>query len=301
MNDYTELLIKGAVIGHLIGDSLGYANIAKEKLYPHQVQLVDSILPAGTYTFKSAQMLAVISSIVDSDGINPEDIAEKLYEIYVGGYLTPDGECDDIGLTTVQSVKNHANGMSYNQCGLKEEIYNDSECLTRMLGIGLYCANKSVDELILKSHEVCAITHASVKSQVVCALYSLIIRNIYLQKNEKAFELLLDYYKTKEMKEYYDSLQNLKEWKKENTLSGDQTLEDTFWTTWTTFAQYPDDYSDAVSNGLVNSKNRNTIGSLIGSLSGLSNGLNEIPTKWLDKIRLPDEVLILVTEFIKLL
>jgi ADP-ribosylglycohydrolase len=299
MEEYLELIIKGSIVGALIGDALGYPYQEKINIKPALIDMIDGPIPAGTYTAKGAMLLCVLANINDNNGIDAEDLANKFYNMYVGGYLTVEGECDDIGLTSAQAIKNHSNGVPYDKCGLKLESYNDNEALIRAIPVGLYYANDNIDLLIKKAHDVSVISHGHVRSQVVSALFALITRNIFTQKNEKAFDLLDGYYKQQQQKDHETELAALKEWKIENALGGTKGLEDTFWSVWDSYSKYSDDYENCLKSAIAYGASTNVVASLAGALCGLNNGLNGIPQRWLDGLRLNDEVMITINEFLK--
>ena len=128
----------------------------------------------------------------------------------IAGFLGASEDCSDLSETTIQAIKNHTNGMPPDKCGLREDEYNDNECLARILPIGLYFANDPIDTLIDQAHAVCKLTHAQVRSQVVCAIYCLAVKSVLLQKSGKVFDLLGDYYGVKKMDLFSEELENLK-------------------------------------------------------------------------------------------
>ena len=290
-SEYLELFVKGAVIGHLIGDALGYPYEGVGNLVQYDIEMIAGKHgePLGTWTAASGFMLATIANINEYDGIELDDLMEKFNDVYLGGYLMCDGECKDISYTTSGAIGNFTNGIPLDKCALVDDTDND--CLLRMLPIGLFYATAPVDDLITKAHAVCSLTHSTVLCQTTCAAYCLIIRNILLQQAEKALELLNDYYKVKDMEEHLVALQILRDYKSQRNPSGRKDICDSFWSAWMCHARNENDYTHCVVDAIHLGNDTNGTATLAGALSGLSNGLNDIPAKWLRGLRLTSEVM----------
>lgn len=288
--DHTELFVKGSIIGHLIGDALGYPWSGTSQI-PSVLQMIDGPsgeLP-GEYTCHGAFTIATIASINECDKIDSEDIIEKLYEVYIGGYMTSDGNCYDVGESTAQAINNYANGIPLDRCGLE---INDSDALARMLPIALYTCKMQIPSIIDNAHRICSLTHKHPRSHVVCAAYCLIIRNLLLQKAEKVFDVLLHHYKQNEL--HFKATQEL-QGMSQNYKNSD--VEECFWTTWSYFSKYENDYQFAVTEAIRNGSDKNAVGAVTGSLSAIMNGLNDIPVDWLRTIRLTSEVMETIMHF----
>ncbi len=296
--EHLELFIKGAIIGHLVGDALGYPYENMNNLDRFRIEMIPGKHGEreGSWAAPGAFTLATIASIGEFDGVDLDDIMDKFNDVYLGGYLTPDDECKDIGKFTSTAISNYTNGNPVDRCGIdKEEL--DNECLTRMLPIGLYYASETIDEQIDKAHSVCSLTHANIISQVVCAIYCLIIRNMLTRTKEKVIDLLHDYYRVKEMQKYQKCLENLVAMRN-NRLEGTKNLTDSLWTAWSIHADNQTDFRCCVTDAVKLGKDTNGTACLAGSFSGLSNGLNDIPLKWLNTLKLTSEAIDVTQNFV---
>ncbi len=297
-----ESLVKGSIMGHLIGDALGYPYTNK-KISPSNIDMIEGEEgePAGAYQGPGTLSLCTMSSINELHGIDTSDILERFNDFVIGGYLTAVEDCSDVSEATIAAIKNFNNGMPPDKCGLREDEFNDNECLARMLPIALYCVTDPIDHIIDTAHAVCEITHAQVKSKVTCALYCLIIRSLLLQKSEKVFELLDDYYQTKGMQDFSDKLNELKSWKNGEQIVKQSTegrnVEDCFWSAWASHAQFEHDYKICVTSAISLGNDANSTGAVAGSISALVNGLSNIPTSWLQTIILTSEVMEVIMTF----
>jgi len=299
--DILESAIKGSIIGLLVGDALGFPYSGR-KISHSKIDMIEGKNgePAGSFQGPGALTLCTMSSIVEYGTIDTSDIIEKFNDFMIGGYMASTEDCSDISPATIAAIKNYNNGMPPDKCASKDEI-DDNECLTRILPIALFCSNGSLDNLVDKSHEVCRITHAQTKSQVVCALFCLIVRNLLIQHSEKVFDLLKDYYVTKKMNDYTIELDKFKEYK--NTIKytpNSTSVEDCFWNAWMAYAKYENNFKDCVSFAIASSGDPNSAGAVAGSLSGLVNGLSSIPNKWLQKLYLTQETMEVINKFTNL-
>lgn len=293
--EHMELFVKGSIVGHLVGDALGYPWSDSQSRIPNQLEMTQGPggeLP-GEYTSLGTFSLATIASLNECEGLDCEDLMEKFYDVYIGGYLTPNENCYDVGATTSQAINNHSNGMSLDRCGL-DSPDNDADALNRMLPIALFYATSPIATIVLKAEDACKITHADISSQVACAVYCLMIRNLILQKAEKVFDTLLDYYTEKGAKEHLDALERLKS---SSNATERNAVEDCFWVAWKAFSKYENDFGFAVTEAIQKGNDTNAAGALVGSFAAVANGLNDIPTKYLKTLVLSSEVMDVVITF----
>ena len=296
----TESRVKGAIIGLLIGDALGYP-YSGNKVPIQKVEFTygpDGEDP-GTYQGASSLALCTIASICECHGIMTDDIVEKFNDFLIAGYLGSSEDCSDLSEITIAAIKNYNNGMPPDKCGIRED--NDNECLARILPIALECATDSIDVLVDRIHCVCKITHAETISEVACAIYGLIVRTIISQKPEKVFDLLEDYYKTKKMNNYAQAINDLKSWRNGDTIiqneTGGRDIADCFWSAWAAYSKFEDDFSLCVRSAISLGNDANSTGAIAGSLSGLVNGIDGIPQDWLRTIRLSSEAMGVIQTF----
>lgn len=297
--NHLELFVKGSVVGHLVGDTLGYA-WSKQKIIPPEIDMisVDDSNTIGEYTSLGTFTLGTIASLNDCHTLDTEDLINKFYESYIGNYLVPAENCYDVGETTVQSINNFSNGMPADQCGILTEV-DDADALSRILPVVLFYINDPLDTLISQVHKACAVTHTGLQSQVTCAVYSLLIRNLLLQKTDKAFHTLTEFYHQNNMINYVQYLTDLRDWPTKNEYGHTKSVYDCFWSAWKAFSGYEDDYQTSVTYAIRSSSasDTNAITSITGTLVAARNGLNNIPTKWLHGISLSGEVMEIIMNF----
>lgn len=282
-------LIKGAIMGHIVGDALGNPYRDLNENMPVLIDMVADPegLPPGTYSSASAMMLCTMSSLNEMGELDGNDIMDKFYEMYIGGYLSSNENAISLNEITSQAIKNHSNGMPYDKCGIFSEV-NDNEPLARILPVALFYCMDSLDKLIESVHKACQLTHKNIRVQVCCVLYALIIRTLILEKKDKVFELLEDFYKTKNMKEYAEELSYIKN---NRTNNGSNEIVDSFWSTWDCYAKYDGEYSMSTIETVKMGNSSNITTAIVGGLCGACNGLSDIPVHWLNKVNLFGEAL----------
>ncbi len=296
--EYTEALVKGSIIGLLVGDALAYPyrNVDHNKLpLGAALEMKASQYLPGTFTYGGSKMLCAIANINDFGELNLEDLLDKLDTFYITGYMSCDEECKELDMNTIKAIKSHKLGTPPDRCGPNEESTTDSDSLTMLLPVALRYAND--DNLVDIAHELSKITHGHIRNQVSSAIICLLIRNIFLQRSEKVFDVLEKEYAKKELEEHTIELRRIRDWPKNNKPSGSKEVVDSFWTAWTAYSTTQHDYRQCVSKAIKFGNTTNIAASVAGCLGGLSNGLYNIPQKWLNLLRITTEAMDAISIF----
>lgn len=265
--------IKGALLGHLVGDARG---LRQETLNQHP----------GVYTDRGSTMLCVASSINEMGCVDLPDIIECIRNFYVGGYLTPEGECFQISLATSQAIKNFNLGMPPDRCGVKGEDAIENDALARILPVALYHASSSTKELVDLTHDVIGLTHNNITNQVCGALYALLIRSLLLQKGEKVFDVLRVYYESDCPPDYENCLDGIKTWMKDKKPTGTTFVIDTFWGAWQAYAKHQDEFQHCMNACFKYGNRCGAAACYAGGLVGATVGVNEIPEAWIRELKI---------------
>lgn len=266
--------IKGAITGHIIGDSFYKGGMLH-------------------YSHRSALMICSMASINEYEEIEFQDFMQKFHDFYVGDYMAPGGTYSPIETSTAQSLKNFTNGLPPDLCGIETD---SSEPLQRILPIALYYLSSPTQVLVDKAHAICKITHNSIKAEVCCALYCLLIRSLILQQGERVFKALEEHY-TESNDPHLSELKSIKLWKETHEVKGDTEVVDSFWSSWQSYSKNQTSFSDCFK---VASKTEDPKGTscLSCALSGATVGLNDIPEKFIRELRLPDDANIEIQSFV---
>jgi len=230
--EYLEIFIKGSIMGYVVGDALAYPWRFQNKT-PRTLNMIvgPNEEPLGSYSANSIMLLSTMSSIVDCDCVNSEDIMTKYCDSYIGNYLHPNEDIAvEFSKTTSAAIKNFSNSMSLEKCGLSSEDDNDNGCFPRILPVALYCATMDFEEFINQIDNTCFITHQHVTSRVCSSVLATFVRNLALQKAEKVFDAVEQVYLTNNLEVHKIEIESIRNWKSKNAPSGTNMITDSLWT-----------------------------------------------------------------------
>ncbi len=174
--------LAGGMLGLLCGDAVGVPAEFKPRAHfvEHPVSEMTGFgthnQPPGTWSDDSSMALATLASLCD--GYDPEDIMVKFGNWYEHRHFTPHGKVFDIGISTREAINRHLNGKPREEWGGNGERSNGNGSLMRIYPLSAYLHRREAHEIIAKSGEVSALTHAHVRSQLCCAYFSLLIQQL---------------------------------------------------------------------------------------------------------------------------
>jgi ADP-ribosylglycohydrolase len=210
---------------------------------------------------------------------------------YVGGFMAPtvdNLEAIEADIATSQSIKRFTNAIPSDRTGSSDENAVECGALGRALPLGLFYATDSIDTLVDETCRFSRTTHNSLDSEVCCTLLAMIARNLFLQKAEKVFDLLEDYFKVKKKKDYVAKVQEVKAAKDK---PGSNSLAiHCFWNAWESYSAKQRSYEGAVRYSIRHGGDTSTVASITGGLAGLTKGVNDIPRKWVRQMKLHPDV-----------
>lgn len=172
--------IAGGMLGLLAGDAVGVPAEFKNRSHfvAHPVRDMTGFgthnQPPGTWSDDSSMALATLASLVD--GYDPEDIMVKFGRWWEQQHFTPHGQVFDIGISTRAAIERHLDGQPRESWGGNGERDNGNGSLMRIYPLSAFLHRLEAHEIIAKSGEVSALTHAHVRSQLCCAYFSLLVR-----------------------------------------------------------------------------------------------------------------------------
>lgn len=277
-----KLKIKGAIYGQLLAEAI----ILKKN---NQTKTL-------AYGTGSALSLASIYSINESQSLIFPKVTDRMVDWYVAGFMAHNPEEVEAGNLTSRAMRNITTGTPYDRSGISEPTEDTAESLGRMLGVAIYSSTKTIDESIENSHIFSSITNAQINSQICCALFSLIIRNVILQKEEQIFSILEDYYKMKNKKEFSEALVKIKsaqtviKMTMKDLPSGDVDPVISFWTSWLAFSGNMNSYEKCIKKASEFSHDSTIATGVAGAISGITLGFNDIPRFLLNNLKIPVEV-----------
>ncbi|RII33089.1 ADP-ribosylglycohydrolase family protein [Clostridium chromiireducens] len=294
---YSKNKILGGIWGLIIGDAVGVPYEFYEASELPVLEEIDMIspkgfeksysnVPFGTYSDDSAQFLCVLDSYIESRGFNIDNLANKLYRWLHNGLWAVDKIVFDVGDQTASALTEYEMGVSPLKSGFVIQEGKGNGSLMRVLGIPLLHIGTD-EELVEFSHKQSVITHGHICNQVCCAFYSLVAKNLLLDKSfevayNNAILTLKNIYKHKD--EYLYELEN-------NILPDDILIEsgtgyvvDCLKSSFKVISE-SNTYEEVIKKSIALGNDTDTTAAVAGGLAGIIYGYNGIPEKWYKKIR----------------
>lgn len=303
--------MKAGIIGFVVGDALGVPVefLNRDLLQKHPVK--DMIgygshnVPEGTWSDDTSLMIASMDSIIENGDVDFDDIMYKFTEWVNYAKYTATDELFDIGISTSKAISNFKCGKKAVTCGTKGINENGNGSLMRILPFVYYLkfSNFSEEEKTILINHASSLTHAHEISQLGCRIY-----NDYLTllldgvDKIKALDLLKEidynkYYSKDSIKAYQRILKgDLKSLNIDEIRSSGYVVDSLEASLWCTVTN--DNYEDAVVAAVNLGEDTDTIGAITGSINGVIYGQNNIPKRWLKKLKKKDYLEEISNQFI---
>jgi ADP-ribosylglycohydrolase len=174
----------GSLWGALAGDALGVPVefLSREAVRKNPVHDMRGFgthnQPPGTWSDDSSLLLCTVESLAHCGGLNATDLGQRFVRWESEGHWTPHGRVFDIGIATSQALSRLALGTAPEQSGGSDEYSNGNGSLMRIVPIALWFDNLAPNDLAATAHRASALTHRHPRSQMACALYCLIVREL---------------------------------------------------------------------------------------------------------------------------
>lgn len=324
--------IKAGIFGVVVGDALGvpveFTSRSERKVDPvtDMREYGTHSQPKGTWSDDSSMMLASLDSIIQSGGINYDDMMTRFRNWKINGEYTPHGRVFDIGITCSRAVAQYRPGMVPTECGGRGERDNGNGSLMRIMPVSLYDALEEeywnetfIEEAAENSHGASSLTHGHPRSLIACLIHTSICHELIYRKDESIYMALwrgihgtFDFY---ERKASYLPWYN-EEFKREITTDAYGRMRDL-----EVFMSLPDNeirssgyvvhtleaavwcllnsgsYEVCVLKAVNLGDDTDTVGAVAGGLAGLAYGYENIPKEWLDVIVKKDWITKLCEDF----
>lgn len=310
--------IRDIILGFAIGDAMGVPIefMTREYLSKHPTTEMTGYgsyeVPKGCWSDDTSMVLATMDSIIKSEGINYNHIADCFCDWVNNSKYTPTSEIFDIGNTTKEAIIKYwnqthpGNGhlgidlpsnkevteVDATKCGGISSSSNGNGSLMRILPLVFYLKQRNTNELetyqIIKN--ISSITHAHEISILGCYIYVNYALNLLNKESkEEAYEqitkLNYDKYFSTDTITLYQRIIN----KELISLDIDSisssgyvvdTLEAVLFVIMTT-----NNYKEAVIKAINLGKDTDTIGALVGGLAAIIYGFKDIPESWLKDLK----------------
>jgi ADP-ribosyl-[dinitrogen reductase] hydrolase len=259
--------------------------------------------PPGTWSDDSSLTFCLAESLCR--GYSLDAIANSFWRWYKAAYWTPRGDLFDIGQTTHEAIMRLKQGFLPHQAGGKVENSNGNGSLMRILPMAYCHKTLTFPELIARVHDVSAITHGHVRSQMACGIYISIAvallaglepQAAYLQglQNSQIIYSVREYLLEKP---HFGRIFSgeIAQLPVEEINSGGyviDTLEASLWCLLNSSS-----YVEAVLKAVNLGGDTDTTAAVTGGLAGIYYGVASIPPEWVNQIARKQDIINLANRF----
>ena len=303
--------ILGGLWGSLVGDALGVPVEFKDRVTVQADPVKDMLgfgthrQPPGTWSDDSSLLLCSTESLLHRE-FDTEDMGMRFVRWRREEIWTPHGRVFDIGVTTSHALALIAQGVRAEVAGSDDQFSNGNGSLMRILPVSLRFAVAPTNQLIDRIHRASAITHRHPRSQMACAFFTLVGRELLNGKSApESFANGLSAFRSHYESETwwaaeYDYFQLLlagdlaNRTEREIDSSGYvmHTLAASLWCLLTTSS-----FQECVLKAVNLGGDTDTTGCVAGGLAGVHYGLAGIPKSWRAVLARHDEIEILFNRF----
>jgi len=298
--------IQGGIFGLVVGDALGVPleflsrDQARRKHITCMTGPGTHHQPPGTWSDDSSMALCTLASLLE-EGYDPVDMMKRFSNWRYQAYMSANGSVFDIGVTTRAAIHRYKEGQPQSCWGGPGERENGNGSLMRILPLSLFLWKSDTTTIIERSFEVSALTHAHARSQLCCAYFSLLIRDLLRGEPlevsmRSATRHLEDSIPEAERKPLERILSGSVLALDEDDISGDgyviHTLEASLWC-----CARHSSYREAVLAAVHLGDDTDTTAAVTGAIAGVLHGLNAIPAEWRREIARSGEVHALAEKF----
>lgn len=288
------------LMGLAVGDAFGVPVEFMSRFVVKSMNLNDMIgnlthnVDAGTWSDDTSMTIATMDSIIEKNGkIDYEDIMNKYVNWFKYSDYTSINRTFGVGNTVLKALKKYVfDRKPAIQCGGADFKDNGNGSLMRICPISIYCIKNKLSELetVDTINKASSLTHANDISKMGCFIYTEFLRNIYFTKDlRQAFTHILEidyskYYNEIALKEYSNLLNEKFFLTKE-----DDIKENGYVVTSLEAAIYSlihtDNYADAIKCVVNLGYDTDTNAAITGSIAGVLYGVEDIPIRWLEKLK----------------
>jgi ADP-ribosylglycohydrolase len=187
----TELATRllGGVWGHPVGDAVGVPYEFGPAREASAVVFGASGAhgqPPGTWSDDGALMLALLDSLLQPGGFDPEDQGRRIVAWADGADYTPDGDGRfDIGNATSAAVARLKAGTPAEEAGGTEERSSGNGSLMRILPVTLVHHDASEADLVDMAHRASRVTHGTPQARIACSMYVLMAARLLAGERDR--------------------------------------------------------------------------------------------------------------------
>ncbi|MEI6518874.1 MAG: ADP-ribosylglycohydrolase family protein [bacterium] len=301
----------GSLWGAIIGDALGVPVEFSSRKERGEDPVVGMRgygqynQPPGTWSDDSSMLLCTVEALSE-----PEYSAKQLAGMFLNwrqyGYMTPHGDCFDIGIATSKALSRFENGTPPEESGGTEEGDNGNGSLMRILPVALRYTDAPIEDMLFIAHRISAITHRHPRSQMACGLYCIMAKALLNGMTPPQSYR----YMVKQGSQFYNTAPFAAEYPHfTRILTNDisklpeadiaskgyviNTLEASLWCLLTS-----NSFEETVLKAVNLGGDTDTTGCVAGGLAGLYYGMASIQQAWIDAIVRKDDIGEILEKFI---
>ena len=294
--------ILGGLWGAVIGDALGVPVefMSREQVRRNPITGMRGYgtfnLPPGSWSDDSSLLLCTVESLLD--GFDTSKMGELFIRWLNEGYWTPWGETFDVGNSTMSSIRRLMKGVPPEEAGGRGENDNGNGSLMRIIPVGIFFANKPIEELLNAVHRASSLTHRHPRTLMACGFYCLMVRALMEGSSpDEAYKYAIDQARVnytkmpfaEELNHFERLFSGLMGSVPETAIQSGgyviHTLEASIWCLLNSKS-----FEEAVLKAVNLGEDTDTTGCVTGGLAGVYYGLKTIPKDWLNTIARKEDV-----------
>ena len=307
------------LIGFAVGDALGVPVEFLDRDTVRKINVQDmmgkdtninfksrwgNLIPSGAWSDDTSMIYASMDSMVRSDGIDYDDMMKSYINWWTKGEYSSLGSPFGLGGTVNDALSRYHRGTPALECGGKNIRDNGNGALMRIFPFSLYCIENdlSEEETARVISEGSAITHGHDISKMSCFIYTEFMKSLIETKNPYmaiSDVQAIDYSKyfsdeaiaahSKILNRYFIELS-------EDDVKGSGYVVDSLECALLSLIK-TENYEDAVKMAINTGYDTDTIGGITGCLAGMLYGKDNIPERWINKLRKKEDLEFIAFKF----
>ncbi|MEM7532910.1 MAG: ADP-ribosylglycohydrolase family protein [Chloroflexota bacterium] len=290
----------GALLGLAIGDAVGTtAEFKPRGSFPPVTDMVGKgpfNLKPGEWTDDTSMALCLATSLVEKQGFDADDQMQRYCAWFETGYLSSNGRCFDIGITTSEALRQYRH-TGYPFSGSTDPFTAGNGCIMRLAPVPMFY-HKSLDDAVHYSGEGSRTTHGAAECVEASRLFGVMLFTA-LQGADKEAILSGGATLSGLSRKIQQIATGTYRTKSRAQINGNgyvvNSLEAALWC----FDQ-TDTYRDAVLMATNLGDDTDTTAAICGQVAGAYYGEEGIPVAWRERVVMGDEIRTLAIQLMAL-
>jgi ADP-ribosyl-[dinitrogen reductase] hydrolase len=289
-----ESRVAGCFFGSIVGDALGGPVEFKSRKSLKDNPVIDmnlvninfnKPLPPGSWTDDTSMMLCLSMSLIKSDGIlDPLDTLIRYHDWYKNGYMSVNGECFDIGISTQSAIVSFEKNFNLEAKTDPDMCGNGS--IMRLTPIPIYCIlnNVSIKYAMIMAGDSSKTTHNNKlcidSCKLLCSILYNLLNGVSKENLKNAWQSDIPVIEHRLHDIWNGEFLNKHKSQINSTGYSVDTLEAALYS----FYKF-ENYHDSVLYAINLGSDSDTIGCVTGMICGAYYGIKNIPEKWINTLQ----------------